>query len=62
MPAEITVTVKNEEKKQSHKHLVYEDFVCNSEDERLKYLVDEAVKEFNAEPDDIVVKIVVRIK
>ncbi len=62
MPAEISVTVKNEEKRQTHKHLVYDKFTCDIEDSVLKSLVDDAVKEFNADVDDITIKITMAVK
>lgn len=62
MAAEISVTVKNDEKRQTHKHLVYDSFACDIEDETLKSLVDEAVKEFNAEVEDITIKITMAVK
>jgi hypothetical protein len=62
MPAEISVTVKNDEKRQTHKHLVYDKFCCDLEDNILKSLVDDACKQFNAEVEDITIKIVMVVK
>jgi hypothetical protein len=57
MPSEISVTVKNDEKRQTHKSLVYDKFSCDMEDALLKSLVETAIAEFNAEVDDVSIKI-----
>jgi hypothetical protein len=57
MLSEITVVVKNEEKRQTTKHLMYDAYSIHEDDPILKALIDDAVKEFNSEPDDIKVKI-----
>lgn len=57
MAAEITVTVKNEEKTLKTEHLVYETFECHEDDALLKGLVKETVKQFNAEPEHIKIRI-----
>lgn len=62
MACEVSIIVKNEEKRQSHKHVIYEKFSCNVEDELLKSLIDAAVKEFNAEVDDVQIKIKMTVK
>lgn len=62
MPAEVTIVLKNDEKRQSHKHLIYDKFTCDIEDPILKSLVDEASKQFNDEVEDIQIKIKVTVK
>lgn len=62
MVAELSVHLKNEEKKQVHKHLVYDTFTCSIDDDVIKNIVDTAVKEFNDEVDDIQIKIKMTVK
>lgn len=62
MPAEVTISVKNDEKRQSHKHLIYDKFTCDIEDAILKELVDNATKQFNDEVDDIKIKITMQVQ
>ena len=57
MVSELTVVVKNEEKRQTTKHLIYDIFTVDEEDPLLKDLIDKAIKQFNGEVDDIRVKI-----
>jgi hypothetical protein len=57
MVCEITVTIKNDEKKLTHKHLVYEDIRADTEDPIIKEFIDRALKEFDAPAETIRVKI-----
>lgn len=62
MAAEISITVKNEEKTLKTDHLVYDDFVCNEDDPLLKSLIDETVKQFNSEVENIKIRITITVK
>lgn len=62
MPSELSVTVKNEEKKQTTKHLIYENYSVHEEDPIVKELIDQAVKEFNSSVDAIKIKISMEVK
>jgi len=57
MPSEISITVKNEEKRQTTKHLLYNVYAVHEEDPTIKPLMDLAVKEFNSTPDKVEVRI-----
>jgi hypothetical protein len=62
MPSEISITVKNEEKRQTTKHLIYDVYAVHEEDPLIKDLMDRAVKEFNDTPDKVSVKITMEVK
>lgn len=62
MPSEISIIVKNEEKRQTTKHLIYELYTVHEEDEIIKDLMDKAVKEFNDEVEKVTVKITMVVK
>ncbi len=62
MLSEVTVVVKNEEKRQTTKHLMYDSYAIHEDDPIIKALIEDAVKEFNSEPDDIKVKIAMEFK
>ena len=62
MPSELSITVKNEEKRQTTNHLIYENYTVNEEDPIVKELIDQAVKEFNASVDAISIKISMEVK
>jgi len=57
MPSEVSIIVKNEEKRQTNKHLVYEDYQVKVDDPILAMFINEAIKEFNATPDSVKIKI-----
>jgi hypothetical protein len=57
MVAEITVTVRNEEKVLKSKHLIYDTFTTADCDPVLKECIDKAVKEFQSTPDSVKVRI-----
>ncbi len=62
MVSEISVIVKNEEKRQVTKHLIYDVYAVHEDDPLIKQLMDTAVKEFNATPDKVTVKISMEVK
>ena len=55
--SELTITIKNEEKRQITKHLLYEVYTVSDEDILIKSLIAQALQEFNAEPEDIRIRI-----
>jgi hypothetical protein len=62
MPSEITVIVKDEEKRLTKKHLIYEQYQVDENDPLLSQCIAETIKEFDGEPTDINVKINLVIK
>ena len=62
MASELTVIVKNEEKRQTTKHLIYDDYQVKYDDPSIAQCIADAVKQFGAEPDDIKVKITLEIQ
>jgi hypothetical protein len=62
MAFEMSITVKNEEKRQTTKHLVYDTCTVSDDDPIIQGHIEAAVKEFNAEPDDIKIKIILEVK
>ena len=50
---ELTITIKDSEKTQRTKHLVYENYFLNDSDPVIKSLIAHALQEFNAEPEAI---------
>jgi len=62
MPSELSITIKNEEKRQTTKHLIYEVYAVHEEDPTIKDLMDKAVKEFGVTPDKVSVKITMEVK
>ena len=62
MPSEISITVKNDEKRQTTKHLIYDVYAVHEDDPLIKDLMDKAVKEFNDEVDKVSVKITMEVK
>lgn len=62
MLSELSITVKNEEKRQTTKHLIYDLYTVDEHDPIIKEHMDEAVKEFNATPDSVKVKITMEVK
>ncbi len=62
MLSELSITVKNEEKRQTTKHLIYESYEVDPLDPVIKPLMDQAVKEFGDTPDKISVKITMEVK
>lgn len=56
-PKTIKIVLKDDEKRMSHKFLVYDQFEASSNSEIIKQCVDEAKKSFDGEPDSTQVKI-----
>lgn len=51
--SELTITIKDSEKTQRTKHLVYDNFYLNPDDPVIKQLIAQALQEFNAEPESV---------
>jgi hypothetical protein len=50
----VSIRISNEEKRMSKAHLIYDSFELSRNDEIIKPLLDEAVKEFGEDPEKIV--------
>lgn len=61
MPCVLTVRVKDEEKSLKKDFLIYETFEASQDDPMVVSCVEEVLKEFNSEPDDISVTIKLEI-
>lgn len=57
MVAELTVSIKDEEKTLKKKFLIYETFQVKDDDPIIKSCIDETLKNFSSQPSKIVVKI-----
>ena len=53
---ELTVVVKDAERTQKQKFLIYEKIALDVHDLVVKWCLDEAIKNFNSEPEDVVIK------
>jgi len=62
MASELSVIVKNDEKRQTTKHLIYEDYQVRYDDPIIAQCIADAVKQFGQEPDDIKIKITLEIQ
>lgn len=51
--SELTITIKDSEKTQRTKHLVYDNFYLNPDDPVIKQIIAQALLEFNAEPESV---------
>ena len=62
MSFELSITIKNEDKRQTTKHLIYDACAVSDDDPIIKAHIEQAIKEFDAQPDDIRVKINLEVK
>jgi hypothetical protein len=62
MPSEISITVKNDEKRQTTKTLIYELYTVHESDPIIKNLMDKAVAEFNDDVEKVSVKITLEVQ
>ena len=63
MVSEIIITVRNDEKRQTTKHLVYEPYTVDQKDPIIKELMDQAVKEFGPDvPDKVQIKVTMEVE
>jgi hypothetical protein len=53
----LTVTVKDEESTLRSKYLLYDNYTVNEEDPIIKNCIEETVKAFGKEPNDVRVRI-----
>ena len=54
---ELTIVLKDEEKRMTHKFLIYEDLSVSYQDDTIRKCINEAKKSFDGQPDSIVIKI-----
>lgn len=50
---ELTIVIKDSERRQSQKFLIYEKVTMDQHDPVIDKCLDEAIKNFNGEPEDI---------
>ena len=62
MVSELTIIIRNEEKRCTTKHLIYDPYMVSENDKVIQDCIDAAIKDFNGEPDDVKVKITMEIK
>lgn len=62
MVSELTVTIKDEEKSLTKKFLVYETYTTDENDPIIKDAIDQTLKNFDAEPSNVIVKIKLEIQ
>ena len=53
---EITITIRDTEKSQRTKHLIYENYFLNDQDPIIKSLIAQALQDFNGEPEALRIK------
>lgn len=61
MACTLTVRIKNDEKVLKKDFLIYDVFTVDQDDPMIKTCIEEVLKEFNDEPDDIFVNIKIDI-
>ncbi len=62
MCCEISVTIKNEEKTLTTKTLTYDIVTAREDDPTIMQCIEDAIKNFDSEPDDITVRIKLEIQ
>jgi hypothetical protein len=62
MIPELTVIVKDAEKRLTKKYLMYQPFACTIEDPEIKRCIEETLEEFEGKPDSIKLRITVEIE
>ncbi len=62
MSSELTITIKDDEKRLSKKFLLYDIYTVSDEDMIIKACIDETLKNFDGEPDTISVKITLMVR
>jgi hypothetical protein len=53
---ELSIKVKTSERTQTHKHVLYDPITLDKEDKVLQALVQEAIKLFGEEPEEVSVR------
>lgn len=56
MTVELSVTIKDDERKFTKDFLIYQEFVMNEQDALIAQYVKECINEFKGEPEHIIVK------
>lgn len=62
MVAEVTVTVKNSEKRLVTEHLIYDEFQACETDPILRDLIDDTVKQFSDDAESVKLRINIEVK
>lgn len=62
MVSELSVIIKDDERKLKKSFLLYNSYIVDENDETIKNCVEETVKEFQGEPDSIKVNISMEIE
>lgn len=62
MASELSVTVKDAEKRLVKRHLIYEDYQAKDDDPIVEQCIRETVKEFGSEPESIKVRINIEVR
>ncbi len=57
MQSVLKVIVKNDERSMTYKHNLYDDYTVSQDDPLIKRLIDDALKHFGEQPDDVQIKI-----
>lgn len=57
MPCEVTISLKDDEKKLTNKFLIYEDICASLEDPCIKMCIENALKDFHSTEYDVKVRI-----
>jgi hypothetical protein len=55
--SELTITIRDSEKTQKTKHLVYDNYYLNPDDPVIKAIISQALVEFNAEPESVKIRV-----
>ena len=55
--SELTITIRDSEKTQKTKHLVYVNYYLNPDDPVIKAIISQALVEFNAEPESVKIRV-----
>lgn len=61
MQSVLTVIVKNDERSMRYKHNLYDDYAVSEDDPLIKKLVDDALKHFGEQPDDVQIRIAMQM-
>lgn len=62
MFSEISITIKNDEKRLNKKFMFYEEYTVSEEDPVIKDCIEQTLKEFNETPDSVKVCIIMEIQ
>lgn len=62
MVSELKVTIKDEEKKLDKKFLIYDTYSTDENDPMIKQCIDETLKNFDGEPEKVIVTIKIEMQ